>query len=51
MHKKAIELMGDGVIDISDFVSERLSLEEFEKGIKMVRERPEGFVKAVFING
>lgn len=50
MHKKAIELMGDGVIDISDFVSERIKLEDFEKGIRMVRERPEGFVKAVFVN-
>lgn len=50
MHKKAIELMGDGVIDISDFVSAKISLEDFELGIKMVRERPEGFVKAVFVN-
>lgn len=50
MHKKAIELMADGIIDISCFVSEKITLEEFEKGIEMVRTRPEGFVKAVFVN-
>lgn len=48
MHKKAVELMADGVIDLSAFVSERLPLEEFEKAVEYARMRPKGFVKAVF---
>lgn len=48
MHQKAIDLMASGVIDIEDFVSEVISLEEFEKGIDMARKRPEGFVKVEF---
>ena len=50
MHKKAMSLMADGTIDISAFINERLSLEEFEKGMNLARKRPEGFVKAVFVN-
>ena len=42
--------MADGTIDISAFINERLSLEEFEKGMNLARKRPEGFVKAVFVN-
>lgn len=50
MHKKAIQLMEDGIIDLSPFISELLKLEEFEKGIELARKRPDGFVKAVFVN-
>lgn len=50
MHKKALSLMSDGIINISDFISERLTLEDFQKGIDMARARPADFVKAVFIN-
>lgn len=48
MHKKAIELMADGVINIEDFVTDIIKLEDFEKGIELARTRPRGFVKAVF---
>lgn len=50
MFGKAIDLMADGVIDISGFITERLTLDEYEKGIELARTRPDGFVKAVFIN-
>ena len=47
-HKKAIELMEDGAIDMDLFVSEKIKLEDFEKGLDDVRNRPVGFVKAIF---
>lgn len=50
MHKKAMQLMADGLVDLSAFVTETIALEEFEKGIEHARKRPEGFVKAVFVN-
>lgn len=50
MHKKAMELMADGTVDLSPMISERLKLEDFERGIELARKRPEGFVKAVFVN-
>lgn len=48
MHKKAVALMEDGLINIENFVSYELELEEFEKGIELARKRPQGFIKAVF---
>ena len=48
MHKMAVELMADGLVDLSPFVTEKLPLEEFERAIEMARTRPQGFVKAVF---
>ena len=45
--KKAIETMEDGV-DMTDFISARLKLEDFQNGIELAKTRPEGFVKAVF---
>ena len=48
MHQMAVDLMASGVVDIEDFVSETISLEEFEKGISTVRMRPRGFVKMEF---
>ena len=50
-HKKAISLIADGVIDVRPMISRRIRLEQFEEGIEMVRTRPEGFVKAVFVHG
>ena len=47
-HKKAINFMADGNVDMSLFVSECIKLEEFEKGLDDVRNRPIGFVKAIF---
>ena len=48
MHKMAAELMADGLVDLSPFVTEKLPLEDFERAIEMARTRPQGFVKAVF---
>ena len=48
MHKMAVELMADGLVDLSPFVSEKLPLEDFERAIEMARTRPQGFVKVVF---
>ena len=47
-HKKAVDMMADGQADMSVLVSEKIKLEDFEKGLDMVRSRPVGFVKAVF---
>lgn len=47
-HKKAVELMESGLVNIEHFATDILSLEEYEKGIQLARKRPEGFVKAVF---
>ena len=50
MFKKAITLMENGQVDLSCFITHRLSLSEFDKGLDMARNRPEGFIKAVFVN-
>lgn len=47
-HKKAVELMAKGLIDLSPFVTNILPLDAYETGIELARTRPEGFVKAVF---
>lgn len=47
-HKKAVELMADGMINIEHFATDILPLEEYEKALMLARKRPEGFVKAVF---
>ena len=47
-HKKAIEMMADGAVDMTPFISETLKLSEFEKGLDDARQRPIGFVKAIF---
>ena len=44
-------LIADGVIDVRPMISRKIRLEQFEEGIEMVRTRPEGFVKAVFVHG
>ncbi|MGN0365450.1 MAG: zinc-binding dehydrogenase [Suilimivivens sp.] len=48
-HKKAVNLMEDGLVNIEHFATNLLSLEEYEKGLELARKRPEGFVKAVFL--
>ena len=50
MHKKALSLMEDGSVDLSCFITEKIKLEDFELGLELARKRPEGFVKAVFVN-
>ena len=47
-HKKAIQMMADGDVDMTPFISETLDLSEFEKGLSDARCRPLGFVKAIF---
>ena len=48
-HKKAVNLMEEGLVNIEHFATNLLSLEEYEKGLELARKRPEGFVKAVFL--
>lgn len=50
MHKKAISLIQDGLVDISPMISEIISLEQYEYGLELAKTRPIGFVKAVFVN-
>ena len=50
MHKRAMEMMADGDIDLSGFLSKIISLEDFADGMELARRRPVGFVKAVFVN-
>lgn len=47
-HKKAVQMMAEGAVDMSPMISELLPLSQFQKGIDDARTRPEGFVKAVF---
>ena len=47
-HKKAIQMMADGVVDMEPLVTETLDLSEFQKGLDHARTRPAGFVKAIF---
>lgn len=47
-HKKAIQMMADGAVDMTPFVSETLDLSEFQKGLDDARTRPGRFIKALF---
>ena len=49
-HKTAMTMMKDGLVDLKPCISERISLEEYSKGLEMARKRPVGFVKAIFVN-
>lgn len=49
-HKKAVTLMAEGMVDIENFATNQITLEEFAAGLELARKRPEGFVKAVFVN-
>ena len=46
--KLALELMEDGMVDMKPMISEHITLDEFAKGIDLVRNRPAGFVKALY---
>lgn len=48
-HKKAIQMMADGQVNMAPFISELIPLDDFDKGLQAVRTRPAGFVKAVFL--
>lgn len=48
-HKLAVSLMADQIIDIEHLVTRTLPLSEFAFGLKLAKERPAGFVKAVFV--
>ena len=48
-HKKAINMMAEGQVDMTPFVSELLSLQDFEKGLNDVRNCPGDFIKAIFL--
>lgn len=48
MHKKAVQLMEDGVIDLKPLVTEIMPLDDFARAIELAEKRPDGFVKAVF---
>lgn len=49
-HKKAITYMADGLIDIEHFATNLIKLDDFAEGLEMARKRPEGFLKAVYVN-
>ena len=49
-HATAMSLMAQGKVDLTPFISARITPEEFEQGIEMARCRPAGFVKAVFVH-
>lgn len=46
--KLALDLMEDGMVDVKPFLSEHITLDEYEKGLDMVKHRPAGFVKALY---
>ena len=48
MHKKAMDMIAEGAVDMAPMVSETIPIEEYERAIEMVRSRPVGFVKAIF---
>lgn len=48
-HKKAVALMREQKLNMELFVSEKLPLEAFQKGLDDARRRPAGFVKALLI--
>ena len=49
-HKNAISYMADGTIDLTPFISERISLDDYALGLEHVRKRPFGFIKALFVH-
>ena len=51
MHQKAINIMKKGGYkEMSLLISEEIKLEDYELGLKLTKEKPEGFMKAVFVN-
>lgn len=49
-HKNAVAMMADGRVDIEHFATRLLRLEDFREGLSLAEKRPEGFIKAVFVN-
>ena len=49
-HKKAVQMMEEGMVNLEALITNRIKLEEYEKGLELAKTRPEGFVKAVFCN-
>lgn len=49
-HKTALDLMACGKVDLSPFISAKITREEFQKGLDLARNRPVDFVKALFVN-
>ena len=47
-HKKAIQMMADGSVDMTPFVTETLDLADYQKALDDARNRPTGFIKAIF---
>ena len=50
MHKTAITLMQEGLVDLNCFITETIPLEDYQKGLDLAKARPAGFVKAVFVH-
>ena len=48
MHKKAVQLMEEGIIDLKPLVTEVMPLDDYARALDMAEKRPDGFVKAVF---
>jgi threonine dehydrogenase-like Zn-dependent dehydrogenase len=49
-HKTALELMASGKVDLSPLISAKIRREDFQQGLNLARNRPAGFVKALFVN-
>lgn len=47
-HKRAVQLMEEGIVDLSPLVTDVMPLDDYEKALDMAAKRPVGFVKAVF---
>ena len=47
-HKKAVNMMADGGVDMSCFTTNMMKIEDYEAGLELARRRPAGFVKAIF---
>ena len=47
-HKKAVEFISGGSVDMNVLITNIIRLEEFERGLELARTRPAGFIKAIF---
>jgi len=46
---RALDLLASGRVDVKPFVTARLSLDEAPRGIEMMMDKPEGFIKALVL--
>ena len=51
MIDKCVNLIEDGIVNTESMATNILKLEDYALGLKLAKERPYGFVKAVFVNG